>query len=185
MLGRQKRLIRRELSVQFERSFQGPRESLDRHVAIRFGFMRARSVPAIDRAVGVQKERRERLVVIVLEQRKIESIGLHDPHADELIEELRDDGIAVDDPRVELCAGFAGNASNRHQQGLAGFLRFGDPPRQIVVDPEAGLFHRLPVAADLFFAVLGGRACGRREDHCEQNQAENFMHGSLPLACRN
>ncbi len=138
------------LLVQLQRPLQRLGQPLDRDVVGPVGAVRARAEAAVDRAVGVEQEHGERLVVVELEQRQVEAVGRDDADADELVQQRPDALVLVDQVVVELDALLAGDAAEHDQQRLAGLLRLGEALGQVVVDPEAVGLDLLAVVAHLF-----------------------------------
>ena len=73
--------------MQIETALQRLRESFDGDVAEPVGAVRTRAEAAVDRAIGIQQEARERLIVVVLEKREVEAVGGDDANADVLFEQ--------------------------------------------------------------------------------------------------
>ena len=86
-LQRQLGLVRRIRGVQGQRPIERLGQPLDRDVVGPVRVVRARAVAAVDRAVGVQHEDRERLVGVELKQRQVQAVGRDDPHPDELLQQ--------------------------------------------------------------------------------------------------
>ena len=91
--------------------------------------------PAVDRQVGVHQEDGERLVEVVLEVGQVERVGLDDPDADVLVEQVADDRVAAGDVVVELLARLARDAAEDDEQRLVRRLGGPDALVQVVVDP--------------------------------------------------
>ena len=121
-------LVLRVVGVQVEGPLQGLRQPVDGHVADPVGAVRAGAEPAVDRAVGVQQEDRERLVGVELEQRQVEAVRGHDADADELLQQRPEDRVGVDQVVVELDALLARDAAQDDDDRLAGLLRLGERP---------------------------------------------------------
>ena len=69
-----------------QRPFERCRKTFDGNIGVRLRLVRPRAEAAIDGHVGIQEERRHRLVVIELKEGQVHPIGMHDPDPHKLIE---------------------------------------------------------------------------------------------------
>jgi hypothetical protein len=118
-----------------------------------------------DRLVGVHEEHGEGHVEVELEGLQVHAVHLDHPHADELVHQLADFGIATDNLPVKFGAAVSRDASEDDHERLARSTRLGAGLLEVVVDPLLDLLHVGLVLVDhlvagkLILRCLGG-GCG-------------------------
>ena len=92
MLAGKKRLVSRIAVVEFQGRFHRGLQTRKRNRFI--AFMRdPRAVAAVDGAIGIEEENRERQVAVELKKRHVEAVGLHDANANEFVEKWSKLGV--------------------------------------------------------------------------------------------
>src|SRR3989442_5459575 len=131
--------------VEIQRGSQRFAESVHRDVFGCVLAIRTRAKAPVDRLVRVQEENGEGEIVIKLEERQVQRVGLDQADADELVHYIGHSRIVTNQLFVKSATLQSRDAANDDQQWFARARRLGQTFRQIVVDPVAGGFDFLAV----------------------------------------
>ena len=124
-------------------------------LVLRIALMPPRPIAPVHGAVAVEEDGRKREVVIELEEREIERVGIDHAHADKLIEQRRERRV-FEHLRIDARASQTPHAAQHDEQRLARALRLGKAALDVVVDPAWTILHRRAIVAHRALAILDG-----------------------------
>ncbi len=149
-------LVRRVPFMEVQRGCQRLAEPFHRDVFGCVLAIRTRAEARIDRLVRVEKENGEGQIVIELEERQVQCVGLHQANTDKLGHDISHPRIATNNLFVKSTAVHSGDTPDHHEQRFARPRRLSEPFGQIIVNPLAGSFDFLAVIQDALFSIFSG-----------------------------
>src|SRR6266516_2431496 len=168
--------------VEVQRGSQRFAESVQRDVFGCVLAIRTRAEAPVDRLVRVQEENGEGEIVIKLEERQVQRIGLDQADADELVHYIGHRRIVTNQLFVKSATLQSRDAANDDQQWFALARRLGQTFRQIVVDPVAGGLDFLAVIQHALFAVFGGGEGRHAQKQPTGKHDRGLFHGAYSCA---
>ena len=94
--------------MDLQNGFHSRRQPIERNVSVGRFHAVSRTVPRVDRSMGVKEKHGERQIEVELEHRQIQLVTFDQSHANELLAEFPDFFVATNNLLVECLAGLTG-----------------------------------------------------------------------------
>jgi Domain of Unknown Function (DUF1080) len=140
--------------VQLKRGLHRFGKSLHGHILKFILIRRPGSITTIDRLIGIHQNNVERLVIVELKKREIQTVGLNDANANKLVHQLLNFFVALHNELIELAACLTRNTAKDDQHRLFRIPSCLIGAWQIVVNPPRVLFQLGFVAADFEVSLI-------------------------------
>ena len=179
---RRDRLFARQRGFVARIAFVNVQRGLQRFLETAHGFvqrvllMRPRAETAINGAIAIEDDARERQIVVKLEAREVQRVRIDHPHAHKLVQQ-RLQRLILQNARVHARARHARHAAQHYQQRFSG--RFGQAEARVdvVVVPARIILQRRLVATHSALAIFDGfSGASRRQQRQQAHQDKRRLH---------